>query len=264
MPAFNEAEFIEGNVRETVLTISRLAEDYEVIVVDDGSADQTHIAAARARNAHPERVRVVRYDDNEGKGNALMCGCRYATGDFIVFLDADMDLHPSQLTTFFKIQSETGADAVIGSKWHPASTVSYPPRRKVYSLVYFTLIRLLFNLPLRDTQTGLKLFRTSSLKATLPWLLAKRFAFDIELLANMHRRGFTITSAPVTLSFTRTLGRIKLNHVWQMLVDTFAIFYRMRVLRYYDSPTSLEARHQASRLVDFEELPSHPNRQRSA
>lgn len=250
MPAFNEAAYIEHNVRETVHTLSSFEYDYEVIVVDDGSADETHIAAARVLNAHPERVRVVRYDRNEGKGNALMCGCRYASGDYIVFLDADMDLHPSQLPLLFQILKVKNASAVVGSKWHPASSVKYPKRRKIYSLGYFALVWLLFGLPLRDTQTGLKVFRADALKATLPSLLAKRFAFDIELLANMHRRGYKLASAPVTLSFTRTLGRIKLKDVWRMLLDTLAIFYRMRLLRYYDRVSLDSASTQESRLVD--------------
>lgn len=253
MPAYNEAEYIEQNVRETIDTLSKISSNFEVIVVDDGSADRTHIAAARVKNAHPELVNVVRYSGNEGKGNALMCGCRYATGDFVVFLDADMDLHPSQLSGFFQIMCDSNADAVIGSKWHKNSLVVYPALRKLYSFGYFALVRLLFGLPLRDTQTGLKVFRADSLTETLPWLLAKRFAFDIELLANMHRRGMKIESSPVTLSFTRTLGRIKIKHVFQMIVDTFAIFYRMKICKYYDRPVKSLQTYQHSWRVQSDD-----------
>ena len=234
MPAYNEAEFIQQNVTETVRTLSEIGYDFEVIVVDDGSPDDTHLSAVRARLAHPEHVRVVRYDRNAGKGNALICGSSYATGKYIAFLDADMDLHPEQLPVLFEILESKNADIVVGSKHHPLSRVTYPALRRVYSLTYYALIRVLFGLPLRDTQTGLKVFRADALRAVLPLLLAKRFAFDIELLANAHRRGFKIVDAPVTLNFRRTLGRIKLKDVFIVLLDTLAIFYRMRILKYYD------------------------------
>jgi glycosyltransferase involved in cell wall biosynthesis len=234
MPAYNEAAFIEQNVAETVRTLSAFGYDFEVIVVDDGSPDNTHNHAVRARLDHPDHVRVVRYDSNQGKGNALICGSWYASGDYVVFLDADMDLHPEQLPVLFEVLQSTGADVVVGSKYHPFSSVSYPPLRKVYSLGYYALVRLLFGLPIRDTQTGMKVFRAKVLREVLPLLLAKRFAFDIELLANAHRRGFKITDAPVTLNFRRTLGRIRIKDVISVLTDTLAIFYRMRIMRYYD------------------------------
>lgn len=94
LPAYNEATSIEKNVLEVVATFWDLNYDFEVIVVDDGSPDKTYLSAVRAKTSHPEIVRVVRYDENRGKGNALMCGAAYAHGDVIAFLDADMDLHP--------------------------------------------------------------------------------------------------------------------------------------------------------------------------
>ncbi len=180
MPAYNEAQFIEQNIVETVQTCESFGYDFEVVVVDDGSPDDTHARAAKAHLRHPERVRVVRYDRNLGKGSALSCGVSYATGKYIVFLDADMDLHPEQLPVFFEIMDLDAADAVIGSKWHPASHVQYPRLRRVYSIAYYMLVRLLFGLPLRDTQTGLKLFRTALLKDVLPRMVERKFAFDIE------------------------------------------------------------------------------------
>lgn len=235
MPAFNESEHIFRNLKETVETLSSFEYDFEVIVVDDGSHDNTYLYAARILLEHPECVRIVRYDENHGKGNALMTGTSYARGDFIVFLDADMDLHPAQLPVFFEIMNVSDADAVIGSKRHPLSKVNYPLVRQVYSNVYYALVRGLFGLPLRDTQTGLKLFKASVLKDVFPRLLAKRFAFDIEVLANVHRLGYRIVDAPVTLTFQREMGRIRFKHVLTIFLDTLAIFYRMHIRRYYDA-----------------------------
>jgi glycosyltransferase involved in cell wall biosynthesis len=189
---------------------------------------------------HPEHVRVIRYDVNQGKGNAIIAGALAARREFVVFLDADMDLHPSQLPVFFKILAERGVDAVIGSKRHPDSVVDYPRIRQAYSIGYYALVRVLFGLPLRDTQTGLKLFKREVLLDVLPRVLAKRFAFDIELLSVVHHLGYKIADAPVILDFNRPYGRIQFADVWTIFLDTMAIFYRLRIRRYYDSPHNLQ------------------------
>lgn len=236
MPAYNEAHSIAENVCETVETMHALGLNFEIVVIDDGSLDGTHTAASNALRAWPDHVRVVRCWRNEGKGNALICGALYSRGDYVAFLDADMDLHPEQLGSFFAIMERSNVDAVIGSKFHPESKVDYPPLRRIYSFFYYMLVRTLFGLPVRDTQTGIKLFKRPVLECVLPRVLVKRFAFDLELLANVHHFGFKIAEAPVTVNFKRVCSRLKPTAVWNVFVDTLAIFYRMRILRYYDRP----------------------------
>lgn len=256
MPAFNESAHILSNLREVVRTFESFSCDYEVLLVDDGSPDRTYLHAARVLVEHPERVRIVRYDENQGKGNALIAGFGYSTGDYIVFLDADMDLHPSQLPRFFQILDDQEADVVIGSKRHPDSQVDYPLIRRIYSWGYYSLVRLLFGLPLRDTQTGLKLFKRAVLEDVFPRVLAKRFAFDIEILSIAHSHGYKITDAPVRLEFMREMGRIKAKHVWVIWLDTLAIFYRLKVRRYYDRPmhSDVGARIEIGRELTLREL----------
>lgn len=234
MPAYNEARHIVANLLETVSTLSGFEYDFEVIVVDDGSPDKTYLHAARLLATHGEKVRIVHYDANLGKGAALLCGSTFARGDYLVFMDSDMDLHPSQIPLFFGIMEATEADVVIGSKRHRLSNVNYPIHRRLYSWAYYNLVRLLFGLPIKDTQTGLKVFKKSTADAIFHRILVKRFAFDLELLANAHHFGFKIESAPVTLDFQRAAGRINVADIFHMFVDTLAIFYRMHILRYYD------------------------------
>ena len=74
------------------------------------------------------------------------------------------------------------------------------------------------------------------LDRVLPRILVKRFAFDLELLANVHHFGYRIAEAPVSVNFKRVCSRLRLPAVWNVFVDTLAIFYRMRILRYYDRP----------------------------
>ncbi len=124
------------------------------------------------------------------------------------------------------------------SKHHPESKLAYPFRRKVASLCYYFLIKFLFALPVRDTQTGLKIFRRKVLDDVFHRLLVKKFAYDVELLAVAVRFGYHVREVPVVLDFKRELawGRIKIPDVLSLFVDTLAIVYRLRILRYYDAP----------------------------
>lgn len=233
MPAHNEEDHIYKSVKETCQVFQDLRCSYEIIVVDDGSEDKTYQEAQRAAQDF-ENIHVKRDRKNYGKGRALKKGFKFAKGDMIVFLDADLDLHPEQIHTLFRIMKEKEADVVIGSKRHPESQLDYPFSRKIISSVYFFLVKILFGLPIRDTQTGLKLYKYQALKEIFPKVLVKKYAYDLELLVNAHHRGYKIAEAPVTLSSQRPYGRIKPTDIWYTFWDTMAIFYRIYLLRYYD------------------------------
>ncbi len=128
------------------------------------------------------------------------------------------------------------ADVVIGSKFHPRSELSYPAGRKVFSLGYFLFIKLLFGLPLKDTQTGIKLYRREVLERIFPQVLVKKFAFDIELLSIAGHYGFRVAEVPVIIHFKRgeRWGRIRLRDIMSIFLDTLAIFYRLKILNYYN------------------------------
>ena len=133
------------------------------------------------------------------------------------------------------------ADVVIGSKMHPESKVDYPAIRRVYSWGYYILLLLLFRLNVRDTQTGLKLFKAEVIKPVMRQILVKRFAFDIEVLAIINARGYKIISAPIEVVFHRvSFGRIGFRDIRNMFIDTLAIFYRLHILHYYDKAATLE------------------------
>jgi len=95
----------------------------------------------------------------------------------------------------------------------------------------------LFGLPLRDTQTGLKVYEFKVLEKVFPKVLCKRYAYDLELLVNANHLGYKVVEAPVVLNFRRPKkwGRIGFNDLYLTGIDTLAIFYRMHILRYYDS-----------------------------
>ena len=233
MPAYNEAGHIVSSIEETAEAFNSFGYPWELIVMDDGSIDDTYAKAIALSEKYPQLV-VRRNPVNMGKGRAIKKALHYITGDYTLFLDADMDLHPLQFQTLFDIMRLDNADIVIGSKLHPNSVVNYPLDRRIISFVYYLLVRILFNLPCHDTQTGLKLFKAEVARQVFPRILVKKFAFDLEVLVNAHHLGYKIAEAPIVLNAQRRYGRIGGRSILATTWDTFAVFYRMYILKYYD------------------------------
>jgi dolichol-phosphate mannosyltransferase len=232
MPARNESERIVFSIEETAKTFNEFGCAWELIVVDDGSSDDTYQKVSQLAEKYSQLI-VKRNPFHSGKGRAIKKSLRYIDGNYIVWLDADMDLHPIQLQTFFDIMRLDNADIVIGSKFHPNSVITnYSRQRRIISLGYYLLIRILFNLPCHDTQTGLKLFRAEVLEKVFPRILVKKYAFDLEVLVNAYHLGYKIAEAPIDLQKTqRPYGRIGIKAILTTFWDTLAIFYRMYLWR---------------------------------
>ena len=231
VPAYREGQRIHGNLTRLISELDKLNVPYEVVVVSDGNTDTT---VREARRVHSSAIKVFHYPMNIGKGFALSCGVDQSVGDLVTFIDADMELDPANIRGFVELMKSSGCDAVIGSKRHPLSKVAYPRFRRLQSAMYQVLVRLLFHLDVRDTQTGLKLFRRQVLLEALPLLAIKKFAFDLELLVVAYQLGYRkIVEAPITLTY-QFESTVNLASAWRVLWDTAAIFYRLRILRYYE------------------------------
>lgn len=217
--------------------LSTVTGDHEMIVVIDGNEDGTKEELLR-HQWFPE-LQAVCFQGNQGKGHALRYGLGLAAGELVVFLDAGGDIDYTELRRFLAAQTLYDADIVIGSKRHSLSDVSYPFLRRIYSRTYQLLNRVLFRLRIRDTQVGMKLFRRAVLQAVLPRLLVKAFAFDLELLVVANRLGFRrIVEAPVRIKLQFS-SSVSWRAVAQTLWDTLAVFYRLRILRWYDTPRGI-------------------------
>jgi glycosyltransferase involved in cell wall biosynthesis len=226
VPAYNEEKAIVRSLEEACRAFAGF--EFELVVVDDGSLDATYRLVQQVAQADP-RILAVHYDLNRGKGHALRYGFEHTRGERVAFLDADLDLHPRLVCQLMAVMDQTQADVVIGSKLHPLSQVDYPLRRRLLSLSYYYMIRLMFGLPVLDTQTGVKLFRREVLTTVLPQVTIEGFAFDLQLLVLAHRNAYRIEGAPVVLTFQRQrLGRIGLRVVWQIWRDTLFVFWRTR------------------------------------
>ncbi len=235
IPSYKQEKTIIKDLKKILKVIKNLPYKSEIIVIIDGYIDRTK---EKIKKAHLRKVRCIGYKHNHGKGYAVRYGMAHAKGDIIAFLDAGMDLSPEGLEALLDIFILDNADIVIGSKLHPNSEVTYPIQRKILSWGYRTFVKVFFGLSIKDTQVGLKVYKRKVLEKVLPRLLVKRYAFDIEILAVSHYLGFTrIYEAPIKLSFNSWSSITSRNFwsvVFRMMWDTLAVYYRLRILNYYN------------------------------
>lgn len=238
VPAYRQEKTIESDLDRIKSVLDKLRYPTELICVTDGKVDSTFNKTSKFAKKY-QNVKAIGYDVNKGKGYAVRFGIAESKGDMIGFVDAGMDLNPAGLSLFLDHFEWYNADIIVGSKRHPASKVEYPWQRRILSIGYQLLVWLLFGLKVRDTQVGMKFFKREVLEKVLPRLLVKKFAFDVEMLAVANYLGFKrIYEAPVEIKLhfggTSTITSQKfLRTVFRMLVDTLAVFYRLKILNYY-------------------------------
>lgn len=235
VPAYKQEKTIKINIRNILRVLAQSTDTYEVIVVVDGTTDKTLKNAKSLKDPH---LIVVGYKTNRGKGHALRFGMARSKGDIVAFIDGGTDLNPNGLSMLLEHFKWYDADIVVGSKWHPVSKVKYPLWRKIISLGYWLMVKVIFGMRVRDTQLGMKFFKREVLEKVLPRLLVKKYAIDVELLAVADRLGFKrIFEAPIELDWKNVDSNVSKNllaNIWNMFWDTLAVFYRLKILKYYD------------------------------
>jgi dolichol-phosphate mannosyltransferase len=236
VPVFNEFHNIIDNLDVLISEVEEYFPRFEVLVVSDGSTDGTNL---RVFSFQDPRIELVASEKNKGKGHAVRLGFQRAKGDYILFIDGGMELHPKEIRIFLGLMSLYEADIVIGSKRHPQSKVYYPWIRKVLSGLYQRLVHFLFEVEVTDTQTGIKLFRREVVDAILPDLRIDRYGFDLEILSLARIRGYRrVLEAPIRMDYflkNRRALPFELTHIFRvglsLLKDTFRLYWRMRRLR---------------------------------
>lgn len=195
IPAFNEAERIGDTLRLFCVYLDAQDYAYEIIVVDDGSSDDTQ-AAAKA--AFPD-VGIVSYGGNRGKGFAVRKGLEAARGDVRFFADADGSTPIEEIEKFWPLFDD-GADIVIASRSLPESDVRVHQAwyRENMGKIFNTILKMLALTPFADTQCGFKGFTAEACAVILPRLRIDGFAFDVEQLFVAAKHGLRIEEVAVT------------------------------------------------------------------
>lgn len=235
VPAYKQQRTIKKDLQNIENELKKIRLDYEIICVVDGKLDKTFEEAKKIKSKH---LIITGYEKNHGKGFAVRYGIARAKGDLIAFIDSGMDINPKGIPMLLEHMLWYDSDVIVGSIRHSASRViGYPLKRKIFSIGYHWLTRTLFGLRITDSQRGLKIFKREVLEKVLPRLLVKKFAFDIEMLTVAQRLGFKkIHDGPVEMDARKfKYSSIRTSTVWEMLVDTLAIYYRLNLLHYYDN-----------------------------
>ena len=234
IPAYKQAATIVKDLTQIQKVLNQIRYPYEIIVIVDGLIDKTW---SKIKPLTSTQLKVYLIKTHQGKGYTVRYGMSRAKGDYIAFIDAGMEIDPNGISMLLEHLEWYNADIIVGSKRHLASVVQYPWDRKILSWGYYLLVRWLFGIKVKDTQPGIKIFKRKVLEKILPRLVVKKYAFDIEMLAVAHRKGFTrIYEAPIKLKhkFGSVTNAATLNTIWHMLSDTLAVWYRLKILKSYD------------------------------
>jgi dolichyl-phosphate beta-glucosyltransferase len=196
LPAYNEAPRIISSI-ESVRSHLSAKGSFEIIVVDDGSADGTAAAVESARAGLPE-LTLLRLSPNRGKGAAVREGMLRARGRVRIFLDADLGIPVAEMDKLVPFAAE-GYDCVIGSKKVPGARaeVSQPWLRRFLGKGYSVVSEALLVPGIRDFTCGIKLFTAKAAGEVFPRQRIERWGFDTEILYLAHRLGFRIKEVPV-------------------------------------------------------------------
>jgi glycosyltransferase involved in cell wall biosynthesis len=236
VPAYKQEKTIRKDLLTILKTLEQIRYPYELIAVIDGkNADNTFLVASSIKHSH---LKVTGYHQNHGKGYAIRYGMAHTSGDYVAFIDSGMEIDPNGISMLLEHMEWYQADIVVGSKFHPASQISYPLHRRLISFGAHITSLLLLRLDLHDTQAGIKIFKQTVLNKILPRLLIKNFAIDLEMLAVAKHLGFTrIYEAPIKLNYDFSgshLNSSLIHAVFDCFKDVLAIYYRLNILHYYD------------------------------
>lgn len=224
IPAYNEEKVILSTVNDIVSTLNKNRKkcNYEIIVIDDGSIDNT---AKLIKDIQINNVKLIQFLKNKGKGAAVKKGMLSANGEFCLYTDADNATPVNNLLHFEKYINSY--DVIIGSRVLPESTIikKQPLYRIIIGRVGNFLIRKILKINYFDTQCGFKLFTKKAVKKVFPKVHSSGWAFDFEVLKIAEEYGFKIKELPVTWK-NNPDSKIKLVDYLKILKDLFFVWKR--------------------------------------
>ncbi|HEV2399741.1 MAG TPA: dolichyl-phosphate beta-glucosyltransferase [Candidatus Sulfotelmatobacter sp.] len=227
IPAYNERTRIGGTLEKVLSFIHAQDWDAEVIVVNDGSRDNT-AEIVQSFAAKDPALRLIENPGNHGKGYSVRNGMLHARGRIVLFSDADLSSPIEEATKLFHAL-ESGADIAIGSRWLKAElqTQRQPLHRQLFGRIFNLLLRITLGLQFADTQCGFKAFKRAAAQAIFPWQRIERWGFDPEILFLASKFGFKVEEIPVRWGH---VGEARINPV----LDGARMFQEMLRIRWYD------------------------------
>ena len=227
IPAYNESARLGATLEKVLAYVHAQQWNAEVLVVDDGSRDNT-AEIVRAYAAKDAALRLVENPGNRGKGYSVRNGMLHALGQTVLFSDADLSSPIEEAPKLFAAL-EAGADIAIGSRWLRAETQTQrqPLHRQIFGRIFNLLLRLTLGLHFADTQCGFKAFKRAAVDTIFPLQKIERWGFDPEILFLARKFGFKVKEVPVAWGHS---GGTRIHP----LIDGSRMFQEMLRIRWYD------------------------------
>jgi len=227
IPAYNESARLGATLEQVLAYVHARRWDAEVIVVNDGSRDNTAEVVRTVAQKDPA-LRLVENPGNHGKGYSVRNGMLNARGQITIFSDADLSA-PIEEASKLVGALEEGADIAIGSRWLRAETQTQrqPLYRQLFGRIFNLLLRVTLGLHFKDTQCGFKAFKQPAAQAIFPLQRIERWGFDPEILFLARKFGFKVEEVPVLWGHS---GGTRIHP----LVDGSRMFLDMLRIRWND------------------------------
>ncbi len=195
IPAYNEAAIISQTLTVVERYLNTLAIDYEIIVINDGSTDET---LTKLNDYQSPRVKVLSYQINQGKGYAVNNGMRIARGEYVLMMDVDLSTDIKEIPVFLATMKESNCDIIIGNRNHqPFYQQQRPWGRALCGVGFAQLSATMLGCPLKDFTCGFKMFTQQAKEVITPRQRIHRWAFDSEMLFIAKQHHLTVSQLPV-------------------------------------------------------------------
>jgi glycosyltransferase involved in cell wall biosynthesis len=244
-PAYNDAGTIASMVVTILLTLRELSDDYEVLVINDGSQDYTPQVLDELARIYPDEVRIIHHPKNRGYGGALRSGFAHASKEWIFYTDGDAQYDPRELKNLVALVSDD-MDFINGWKIERND----PLHRIVIGRIYQYVIKFLFSLELRDVDCDFRLMRRSVFDRVK--LTSDSGVICVEMMRKVQDNGFTLGETPVH-HFHRAYGKsqfFNFRRLFRVAKDLLKLWWRLVVKKEDQATTeALQAEKQNSKLT---------------
>lgn len=230
IPVFNQARKISYSIEKIKQAVELSFSNYKLIVVNDGSTDNTLTILKGIAMTDEEHVRVISYTPNRGKGYAVRQGVLHSHGDAVILLDGDLDISPDLIKDY--VERLSTSDLVIASKKHPESNVKIPRSRAFLSRAFNLLIKVAIGIAQTDTQAGFKVGKGDIMRKVFRNVSVNRYAFDVEFFAIVSILHLKVEEMPVIMKIDR---RFKIKEIVNMFLDVTRIWYKYRIAHRYQN-----------------------------
>ncbi|MGA3103121.1 MAG: dolichyl-phosphate beta-glucosyltransferase [Terriglobales bacterium] len=223
IPAYNESSRIRPTLDALLRYTQEQSWDVEILVVNDGSTDDTAQVVREYGKQHPQ-ILLVENPGNRGKGYSVRNGMLHARGDVCLFTDADLSSPMTEAPKLFAAIAQ-GADIAIGSRWlrTELQTERQPLYRQAFGRIFNLALRIILGLRFADTQCGFKAFRRDAAQQIFPLQKIERWGFDPEILFLARRAGLKTEEVPVVWAHSEGTRLNPLRDGLRMFVEVLRI-----------------------------------------